>query len=51
VFSSWLGAFLDLGGHCRVDWEEIAAIVEDAFRYVAPKRLVAELDRGPNRLR
>jgi hypothetical protein len=45
VFSSWVGAFLDLGGHSRVHWEEIAAILEDAFRYVAPSSLVAELDR------
>jgi hypothetical protein len=44
VFSTWLGAFLDLPGHNRVDWMEITAIVEEAFRYVAPKSLVAELD-------
>ncbi|HEX2849431.1 MAG TPA: MmcQ/YjbR family DNA-binding protein [Acidimicrobiales bacterium] len=36
----WLGVRLDRG----VEWEEIAAIVEDAYRVVAPKRLVAELD-------
>jgi hypothetical protein len=27
-----------------VDWAEIAELVEDAYRAVAPKRLVAELD-------
>ena len=26
------------------DWDEIAAIVEDAYRKVGPKRLVALLD-------
>ena len=37
----WLGVRLDVEG---VDWDEIAELVEDAYRVVAPKRLVAELD-------
>lgn len=36
----WLGVYLDV----PVDWDEIAGIVEDAYRMVAPKRLLAELD-------
>ena len=36
----WLGVRLDVD----VDWDEIAGIVEDGYRLVAPKRLVAELD-------
>jgi len=36
----WLGVWLDV----PVDWDEIAEIVADAYRVVAPKRLVAELD-------
>ena len=28
-----------------VDWAEIAELCEDAYRVIAPKRLVAELDR------
>ena len=41
----WLGVYLDVSG---VDWEEIAEIVADAYRTVAPKRLVAALDdSGP----
>ncbi|WP_306362348.1 MmcQ/YjbR family DNA-binding protein [Nocardia sp. CC227C] len=36
----WLGVYLDV----PVDWAEVAEIVEDAYRAVAPKRLVAELD-------
>lgn len=44
VFSDWLGIFLDLPGKKRIDWDEIAAIVEDAYRHVAPKSLVAGLD-------
>ena len=37
----WLGVRLDVD----VEWGEVAGIVEDAYRMVAPKRLVAELDR------
>lgn len=36
----WLGVRLDV----ELDWDEIAEIVEDAYRTVAPKRLVVELD-------
>ena len=35
----WLGVFLDVS----VDWDEVAAIVEDAYRVVAPKKLLARL--------
>lgn len=41
----WLGVYLDV----PVDWEEIAEIVEDAYRMVAPKRLLAELDGNEGR--
>ena len=27
-----------------VDWTEIAELLEDAYRHVAPKKLVARLD-------
>jgi hypothetical protein len=36
----WLGVRLD----GDVDWAEVAAICEEAFRTVAPKRLVGMLD-------
>lgn len=36
----WLGLRLDID----VDWDEVAGVVEDAYRVVAPKRLVAQLD-------
>jgi hypothetical protein len=36
----WLGVRLDVD----VDWDEIAQILEDAYRTVAPARLVAQLD-------
>ena len=35
----WLGVYLDV----PVDWDELATIVEDAYRVVAPKKLVALL--------
>jgi hypothetical protein len=38
----WLGVRLDVD----VDWDEVAGIVGDAFRLVAPKRLVAEWEAG-----
>jgi hypothetical protein len=43
TFSEWLGCFLDTRGEHRVDWDELSAILEDAFRQIAPKRLIAEL--------
>jgi hypothetical protein len=36
----WIGVRLDV----EVDWEEIAELVTDAYRLVAPKRLADELD-------
>ncbi|WP_054055561.1 MmcQ/YjbR family DNA-binding protein [Alloactinosynnema sp. L-07] len=36
----WLGVYVDV----EVDWAEIAEIVDQAYRLIAPKRLVAELD-------
>lgn len=45
VFATWLGVYLDTGGDDRVDWTEIAGIIEDAFRTAAPEALIAELDQ------
>jgi hypothetical protein len=36
----WLGAYLDV----EVDWDEIAGVVYRAYRHIAPKGLLAELD-------
>jgi hypothetical protein len=44
VFAGWLGVYLDTTGEDAVDWGEVAAIVDDAFRLVAPRFLVDELD-------
>jgi hypothetical protein len=38
----WLGVRLDV----PVDWVEISELVEDAYRVVASRRLVKELDVG-----
>jgi hypothetical protein len=39
----WLGVYLDV----EVDWDQIADLVVDAYRRVAPKKLVAALDATP----
>ena len=44
VFSGWLGVYLDSPAPNQTDWHEIAAIIEAAYRYVAPKALVTNLD-------
>jgi hypothetical protein len=36
----WLGVWLDVA----VDWDEVAGLVTDAYRLVAPKRALAELE-------
>lgn len=38
----WLGLRLDID----VDWDEVDAVVTDAWRCVAPKKLLAELDEA-----
>jgi hypothetical protein len=37
----WLGVYLDVS---NLDWDEIAAIVRDAYRQIAPAKLVAQLE-------
>lgn len=46
VFSTWIGVHLDKPGHAptRV-WNDIATIIEDAYRLVAPMALIIELDQ------
>ena len=36
----WVGLHLDLRS---VDWNQVSEIVEDGYRLIAPKRLVARL--------
>ncbi|MFI6097451.1 MmcQ/YjbR family DNA-binding protein [Lentzea sp. NPDC051213] len=36
----WLGVYLDV----EVDWDVLGDLVEDAYRVIAPKTLVAQLD-------
>jgi hypothetical protein len=38
----WLGVRLDR----NVDWDEIEAVCKDAYRAVAPRKLIATLDRA-----
>jgi hypothetical protein len=37
----WLGVYLDIAD---VDWDEVAAIIGDAYRVIAPPKLLAQLD-------
>jgi hypothetical protein len=48
TFAAWLGVYLDTAGANKVDWTEIAGIVEEAYRNVAPKTLIAQLDNEPH---
>jgi len=41
----WLGVYVDTPADC--DWDELAEIVVDAYRAVAPKRLLALLPDPP----
>ena len=36
----WIGLRLDV----EVDWSEVAAVLDDAYRVAAPKTLIRELD-------
>ncbi len=36
----WIGLRLDVA----VDWAEVTGVCEDAYRTIAPKRLIAQLD-------
>ena len=44
VFKDWIGAFLDNLDETSVGWDDIAGVIEDAYRQVAPKKLCAQLD-------
>ena len=44
VFKDWIGAFVDALDDTEVDWDDIADVIEDAYRLVAPKKLAAQLD-------
>jgi hypothetical protein len=41
-FRDWLGIFLDIND--EVDWDEVVAILDRAYRMIAPKALIAKLD-------
>lgn len=43
----WLGVRLDV----PLDWDEIAEVVREAYRQIAPKRLAAQLDNDSQRPR
>ncbi|WP_394827782.1 MmcQ/YjbR family DNA-binding protein [Pendulispora albinea] len=42
----WIGVYLD---GKSIDWGELAALIEDSYRLIAPKRIAASLDAPPKR--
>ena len=46
IFADWIGIFLDTPAPTAADWREIAEILGDAYRHVAPRSLVRLLDGG-----
>ncbi len=40
--SGWVGLRLDV----KIDWDQVADLVEEAYRLTAPKRLLAQLDES-----
>ncbi|MGH4017238.1 MAG: hypothetical protein ACRDSL_25585 [Pseudonocardiaceae bacterium] len=47
----WIGVYLDVEGVDNDDafWDEVAELVEDAYRMVAPRALLAQLDANRDR--
>ncbi|HET7738219.1 MAG TPA: MmcQ/YjbR family DNA-binding protein, partial [Tepidiformaceae bacterium] len=43
--AGWVGVYLDAD---EPDWDELATLIEDAFRLVAPKKLLTALEARPN---
>lgn len=39
----WVGAWLDAED---IDWDELAALIDESYRLIAPKRLVEQLEGG-----
>ena len=42
--SGWVGVYIDK----KVDWDEVASLLEDGYRMVAPKRVLAAHDAERN---
>jgi hypothetical protein len=38
--SGWVGVWLD----ANTDWDEVTSLLEDGYRLIAPKKLLAKLD-------
>ena len=44
VFSSWLGVYLDSADGEPLDWSEVDQVLREAYRLIAPKKLIAQMD-------
>jgi len=45
AFDHWIGIYLDAPRPTDADWREIAEVLQDAYRLVAPRTLVRVLDQ------
>lgn len=45
AFRDWVGMWLDVPNQDQSRWHDLAIHIEDAFRRLAHKRLIVELDR------
>ena len=43
AFSNWVAMYLDTTGAAAVDWAEVEAMLEEAYRLIAPRRLIDRL--------
>ncbi len=44
VFATWIGVYLDDVDDNVVDWAEVDAVLRDAYRQIAPKKLIGQLE-------
>ncbi len=49
VFKDWIGAYVDRLQESPLDWHDIADVIEEAYRVVAPKKLIAEFEAQSDR--
>jgi len=46
--NGWIGVYLDAS---PTDWADVAELSRDAYRQIAPKKLLLELEKPPKRAR
>ena len=46
TFAHWVGVFLDMAPNTPDDWTEVAAMLDESFRFVAPRHLIRKLEES-----